>query len=464
MRQVAVRGFLVAHNQASPTVVTSDSNEYKSVLIHVRIPDEMSELDCAWLMDAANGEFKKQGVDMRVVGLLSSTSGSEVGSLGGRAGAVPAGWMIDPSTKLDTMNLSGELEAVFMRDQFSIGSSAGKSTKIGASDFEFIRLLGEGATCKVFQVRRKKTGRFYAVKVLEKDRILGNHRKVEQALTERQVLVEVRHPFIVQLHWTFQTRCQLYFVLEFCPGGELFFHLAKRGRFDDGTSRFYFCEVLLGLEYLHARNILYRDLKLENILLDEDGHVRLTDFGVSKLGKDSRDKFTSVVGTREYFPPEMIKREGYGKPYDFYCLGCVLYIMLTGSLPYFQGNWTEMYQKRVSGGVLQFPRGVPPLAMEMCARLLDRDPKTRIGSNGGAEEVRQHPWVAGVDWEQVYTKQITPPINPKENPDNFDPMFTKKELPAQMSDMGRPASSTDGGNQLPHWSFSEAINGSNIDK
>jgi hypothetical protein len=138
--------------------------------------------------------------------------------------------------------------------------------------------------------------------------------------------------------------------------------------------------------------------------------------------------------------------------------------MLTGSLPYFQGNWTEMYQKRVSGGVLQFPRGVPPLAMEMCARLLDRDPKTRIGSNGGAEEVRQHPWVAGVDWEQVYTKQITPPINPKENPDNFDPMFTKKELPAQMSDMGRPASSTDGGNQLPHWSFSEAINGSNIDK
>ena len=359
------------------------------------------------------------------------------------------------------MDLVHELEAVFMCDELSVTSTSGKPNKIGASDFEFIRLLGEGATCKVFQVRRKKTGKMYAVKVLSKDRILGNHRKVEQALTERKVLVEVRHPFIVQLHWTFQTRLHLYFVLEFCSGGELFFHLSKRGRFPEEIAKFYFCEVLLGLEYLHARNILYRDLKLENILLDEAGHVRLTDFGVSKVADTAKElNFSSVVGTKEYFSPEMIKREGHGKPCDFYCLGCVLYIMLTGALPYFQGDWTEMYQKRVHGATLQFPRGIKREAMELCAKLLDRDPKRRIGSNGGAEEIRQHSWLSDVDWEKLYTKQITPPIDPKKNIDNFDPIFTQKEMAPQMMGFGSvgPQSIVEGGKDtLPLWSFAEGV-------
>jgi serine/threonine protein kinase len=412
-------------------------------------------------MDAAMDEFAKAGVMMRIVGLIPYGKVDKSSS-----GSLPAGWMIDPVTKLDSMDLTAELEAVFMCDQLSVSSGTGKTPKIGASDFEFIRLLGEGATCKVFQVRRKKTGKMYAVKVLSKDRIIGNHKKVEQALTERKVLVEVRHPFIVQLHWTFQTKSHLYFVLEFCAGGELFYHLSRRGRFDEGTSKFYFCEVLLGLEYLHARNILYRDLKLENILLDEEGHVRLTDFGVSKLaqGENAKDqKFTSVVGTKEYFSPEMIKREGHGKPYDFYSLGCVLYIMLTGSLPYFQGDWTEMYQKRVHGGVLQFPRGVPRQAMDLCARLLDRNPETRIGSNGGAEEVRHHPWLADVNWEDVYNKQFLPPIDPRMNPDNFDPMFTEKRVSEQVLGIDSsgiqngPQSMIENSNKLSQWSFAEGV-------
>lgn len=469
MRQVAIRGFFTDGGQtasSSTSASPTGTSEYQSISVSVPLPEDMADLDFAWLMEAANVEFKKAGVQMRLVGLLSSAS-SDIDQPTLTASGLPSSWVVDPSTKLDTMNLSLEMEAVFMCEQLSVGASAGKSTKIGASDFEFIRLLGEGATCKVFQVRRKKTGKMYAVKVLDKTRILGNHKKVEQALTERQVLVEVRHPFIVQLHWTFQTRSHLYFVLEFCQGGELFFHLSKRGRFSEEIARFYFCEVLLGLEYLHARNILYRDLKLENILLDEDGHVRLTDFGVSKLGRDDQElKFTSVVGTREYFSPEMIKREGYGKPYDYYCLGCVLYIMLTGSLPYFQGNWTEMYQKRVNGGVLQFPKGVPRLAMDMCARLLDREPKSRIGSNGGAEEIRQHAWLAEVDWEKLYTKQITPPLDPRANLDNFDPMFTQKEVPPQVvmdGSMG-PASTLEGGNKIDQWSFAEGNTGSQTEK
>ena len=462
MKSVKITGFFVSHSLTPPSASTTAS-EYTSVTVTVVLPEDLEGIDCAWLMDAARLEFAKVDISTRLVGLLATSS-----SNGGSRDA-SAAWMVDPSRKLDSMDLTCEFEAVFICDKLSVGTNSGKPTKIGASDFEFIRLLGEGATCKVFQVRRKKTGKVYAVKVLSKERLLGNHKKVEQALTERQVLVEVRHPVIVQLHWTFQTRSSLYFVLEFCSGGELFYHLSKRGRFNEASAKFYFAEVLLGLEYLHNRNILYRDLKLENILLDEEGHVRLTDFGVSKVTQnDGKEvKFNSVVGTREYFSPEMIKREGHGKPYDFYCLGCVLYIMLTGSLPYFQGNWNEMYQKRVNGGVLQFPRGVPRLAMEICARLLDREPKTRIGSLGGAEEVRQHPWLADMNWELLYSKQMQPPIDPRKTVDNFDPLFTEKAFSPQVAGLdasGIGFSQHEGGTQVPQWSFAEGLDRSTSDK
>lgn len=435
------------------------TGEYSSLTVEVGLPEDLDRFDCAWLMEAARQEFVKAGVEMRLVGLLTSKkTGSD---LTDSSDANIGSWMVEPTKKLDTMDLASDFEAVFMCDKLSVG----KASKIGASDFEFIRLLGEGATCKVFQVRRKKTGKIYAVKVLSKERLLGNHKKVEQALTERQVLVEVRHPFIVQLHWTFQTRSYLYFVLEFCSGGELFYHLSKRGRFTEEAAKFYFCEVLLGLEYLHHRNILYRDLKLENILLDEAGHVRLTDFGVSKVSSESGEepKFNSVVGTKEYFSPEMIKREGHGRPYDFYSLGCVLYIMLTGSLPYFKGNWNEMYKERVQGAVLKFPRGVPRLAMELCARLLDRDPKTRIGSQGGAEEVRQHAWLAGMNWEKLYLKELTPPIDPRQNTDNFDPAFTQKAFAPQLAGLDQSGLGDDQAEVL-QWSFAEGLDRSASDK
>jgi len=455
MKQVTIRGFFSGKGQISPTGSADPVVDHQSMKVTVSLTDDFSELDCAWLMEAATNEFQKAGVVMRLVGLVvSGLSNPKV------MGSAPSPWMIDPGTKLDTIDLTQELEAVFICDQLSVGSGANKS-KIGASDFELIRMLGEGATCKVLQVRRKKTGKIYAVKVMEKKRIMGNHKKIEQALTERKVLVEVRHPFIVQLHWTFQTRSHLYFVLEYCSGGELFYHLSNRRKFSPEISKFYFCEVLLGLEYLHARNILYRDLKLENILLDEEGHVRLTDFGVSKVAKEdiSNPKFISMVGTREYFSPEMILREGYGKPYDFYSLGCVLYICLTGALPYFQGSLSEMFQRRVNGSVLQFPSGLPYYAMDLCAKLLDRDPKTRIGSDGGAEEVRKHPWLSDVDWEALYSKRITPPINPRANLDNFDPAFTREEVSPQLLGFSSTVgNSTIEDTKLSHWSFNEGAN------
>jgi serine/threonine protein kinase len=460
MQQVAIRGFLIDPAQNTSPVSPSSAAEHGYVVVKVNLPDNWDSLNCAWLMETANAEFMNAGVQMRLVGLLPFVDEEDDeeqphGNVGDESGP-PSAWMIDPNTMLDTMDLTVELEAVFMCDKLCVKTSSGASSKVSASDFEFIRLLGEGAEGKVFQVRRKKTGKNFAVKVIEKKRILGSHKKYSQALVERQVLVEARHPFIVQLHWTFQTRSHLYFVLEFCLGGELYYHLARQGRFDENTARFYFAEILLGLEYLHARNIVHRDLKVENILLDEEGHVRLTDFGVSKVVKDETDKFTSVVGTSEYMAPELILKEGYSKPFDFYCLGCVLYFMLTGRLPYFRGDFQEMARQRVRGDFLPFPADVSIPAQNLCRKLLEPDPASRMGSNGGAEEVRQHPWLTGIEWPRVHRKLYKPPVDPKRLGDNFDPNFTKRALPPLITSDGINTSASEGGVKVPDWSFAEA--------
>ncbi|CAE8636221.1 unnamed protein product, partial [Polarella glacialis] len=128
-------------------------------------------------------------------------------------------------------------------------------------------------------------------------------------------------------------------VLDFCGGGELFFHMLQRGRFEECDAMFYFCEILLGVEYLHSQQVLYRDLKPENCLLDDDGHIRLTDFGLSKDNLTQSALFTSFVGTAGYLSPEMVARQGHGYPLDYYCLGCLLYCLLTGSLPHYEGDY-----------------------------------------------------------------------------------------------------------------------------
>jgi serine/threonine protein kinase len=455
MKRVAVRGFLFDPGQNAAPNSPASYSDSGWIVIHVCLPEDLSGVDCCWLMESANEEFKKVGVETRVVGLLNPVEEEEDDRVVLDA---THSWMIDPTTKLDTMDLTHELEAVFICEKLCVKSSSGRSSKVSAADFEFIRLLGEGASGKVFQVKRKKTGKMYAVKVMEKRQIMGDHKKYSQALVERQVLVEARHPFIVQLHWTFQTRSHLYLVQEFCEGGELYYHLSRFGRFDERTARFYFAEVLLGLEYLHARNILHRDLKVENILLDVEGHVRLTDFGVSKLVTGDKDTFTSVVGTSEYFSPEMLMQEGYGKPFDFYSLGCVLYFLITGRLPHYRGDIAEMARMRVKGAAIPFPVDTSISAQHLCRRLLDPDPASRLGSNGGAEEVRQHPWLAGIDWARVHRKQYAPPIDPKHLGDNFDPVFTKRTLPPLVGTTDQGTTVPGSGNQVPDWSFAEPGN------
>jgi serine/threonine protein kinase len=199
---------------------------------------------------------------------------------------------------------------------------------------------------------------------------------------------------------------------------------------------FYFSEILLGLEYLHSQKVLYRDLKPENCLLDSEGHIRLTDFGLSKENLTATSSFTSFVGTAGYLSPEMVQRQGHSTPLDFYCLGCLLYCLLTGSLPHYEGDYKVMIQRRVKGEQCSFPHWILSDARDVLKGLLQPEAAKRLGGRRGAVEVKEHSWLQEVDWAKVYRREAQkcfpnfPPILPqREVTANFSSEFTAQPVP-----------------------------------
>jgi serine/threonine protein kinase len=177
--------------------------------------------------------------------------------------------------------------------------------KVNKMDFETISVIGKGSYGKVVLVRKKTSGALYAMKVLKKSEII-RRKQVEHTMTERRILENIKHPFIVRMDFAFQSDSKLFFVLEYCPGGELFFYLSQIGRFKEDAARFYASNILLALQHLHSQNILYRDLKPENVLVAGDGYAKIADFGLSKENIQAPDEAKSVCGTAEYLAPEII--------------------------------------------------------------------------------------------------------------------------------------------------------------
>lgn len=210
-------------------------------------------------------------------------------------------------------------------------------------------------------------------------------------------------------------------VLDFCPGGELFFHLNRLGRFTEAQAQFYFAEITLAIEYLHNNGIVYRDLKPENVLLDYDGHVKLVDFGTSReSSKDSR-RFT-YCGSAEYMSPEMIQKSGHTWSIDCFSLGSFLYEMLTGLPPFFDENQEKMFWK-IQNEPLVLPKFLSLEAKDLLLGLLDKDPEQRIGSEF-ISDIKDHPWCAKIHWKKMIKKKVEPPISPLFNASNFDHEFT----------------------------------------
>ncbi|WVQ99549.1 hypothetical protein IAU59_006685 [Kwoniella sp. CBS 9459] len=279
------------------------------------------------------------------------------------------------------------------------------------ADFHIERTLGTGSFGRVHLVRSKHNGRFYAVKVLNKEKVI-KMKQVEHTNSEREMLVRVRHPFLVNLWGTFQDVNNLYMVMDFVAGGELFSLLRKSQRFPNSVAKFYAAEVALALDYLHSLDIIYRDLKPENLLLGADGHVKVTDFGFAKHVPDIT---WTLCGTPDYLAPEVVQSKGYNKSVDWYALGVLIFEMLAGYPPFFteDGNPMKLYEKIIAGKV-RYPTYFDPLAKELLKNLLVGDLTKRYGNlRAGSSDIFAHGWFAEVDWDKLYRREIPAPYVPK---------------------------------------------------
>ncbi|KAL4702578.1 hypothetical protein ACJJTC_002199 [Scirpophaga incertulas] len=284
--------------------------------------------------------------------------------------------------------------------------------KADPSQFELLKVLGEGSFGKVFLVRKVSgadAGTLYAMKVLKKATLKVRDR--ERTKMERNILVEMGHPFIVKLHYAFQTAGKLYLILDFLRGGDLFSRLSKEVMFTEEDVKFYLAELALALEHVHKLGIIYRDLKPENILLDADGHIALTDFGLSKLPPSS-DKAYSFCGTVEYMAPEVVNRRGHTFAADWWSFGVLMFEMLTGNLP-FHGSTRHETMTQILKAKLGMPSNLSEEAQSLLRALFKRNPQNRLGAGpNGIEDIKNHEFFASIEWEALLKKEVVPPFRP----------------------------------------------------
>lgn len=304
-------------------------------------------------------------------------------------------------------------------------ATTGKTTK---DDFTLLKVIGQGSYGKVFLVQHKKTGLTHAMKMLKKDE-LKKRNQVEHTMTERRILEKIKHPFIVSLQYSFQSKEKLYFVLDYCPGGELFFYLQNIGRFKEKTACFYASNILFGIEELHRHDIIYRDLKPENVLIGYDGYAKITDFGLSKENIQGNSDAHSFCGTPEYLAPEILTKTGHGKAADWWSFGAIIYEMLVGVPPFYTKNRQKLYQN-IKSADLKLEDWLSDNAKDLLSKLLIKDPNKRLGGGeSDAEDIKKHPWFANISWEDIYNKTQKPPYTPQlDSPDDvkhFCPGFTK---------------------------------------
>lgn len=321
--------------------------------------------------------------------------------------------------------------------------------KMTAADFTPLRCLGDGAFGTVLLVRQNATGRLFAQKQLTKAFLKVHKKRIESTMSERSILELVtRHPFVVNLYYAFQDHEKLYLILEYASGGELFRHLEMEKFFTEEVAAFYIAEIVLALDYLHNTvGVIYRDLKPENCLLDAEGHLLLTDFGLSKVAVQDPStpggsRCNSLgVGTIEYMAPEIIRGSdesdwgpGYGKACDWWSLGAMACDLMTGKPPFGGGNWTKI-QQNIMHQKLNLPYFLSPDAKDLLLRLLRKEPRKRLGVGpNDINIIKKHRFFRKIDWKRLEARQLEPPIQPlvtnPELAENFSKEFTERALDA----------------------------------
>jgi len=250
------------------------------------------------------------------------------------------------------------------------------------------------------------------MKVIDKSRIADNDKEIIHIKNEREVMIHNAHPFLMKLHYSFQTRTALYFVMDYINGGELFFHIKRGLRLNEDEVRFYSGQVVLALEYLHKHGIIYRDLKPENILLSHTGYLVLTDFGLSKTGLYAQNARTNTFcGTPEYMAPEVLRGESYTKSIDWWSLGTLMYELFCGTTPFYCADVREMYSRILTHQLI-----LPPELSHACRSIIElflqRDPWYRLSDT---LMIKKHPFFKPLDWIKLVRMEIVPPFLPNVN-------------------------------------------------
>ncbi|XP_077459062.1 protein kinase C delta type-like [Stigmatopora argus] len=314
-----------------------------------------------------------------------------------------------------------------VNDSSSSIASSVKRSHLTLNHLIFHKVLGKGSFGKVLLAELKGQGQYYAVKVLKKDVVLIDD-DIECTMVEKRVLALAwENPFLTHLYSTFQSKEHLFFVMEYLNGGDLMFHITDKGRFDLARATFYSAEILVGLQFLHSKGIIYRDLKLDNVMLDKDGHIKIADFGMCKENVFGDVRASTFCGTPDYIAPEILLGHQYTFSVDWWSFGVLLYEMLIGQSP-FQGDDEDELFESIRSDTPHYPRWISKEAKKLLELLFERDPTRRLGVVGN---IRAEPFFKSINWPTLEKRQEEPPFKPKvKSPSdcsNFDREFLSEK-------------------------------------
>uniref|UniRef100_A0A5F4VUD1 cAMP-dependent protein kinase n=1 Tax=Callithrix jacchus TaxID=9483 RepID=A0A5F4VUD1_CALJA len=302
--------------------------------------------------------------------------------------------------------------------------------------FKLLKTLGIGSFGRVVLVSHRESGSHYAMKILNKEKVV-RLKQVQHVLNEKRILQAIDFPFLVKLHFSFRDNSNLYLVMEYVPGGDVFSHLQRVGRFTEPHAGFYAAQIVLAFQYLHSLDLIHRDLKPENIVIDQQGYLRVTDFGFAKR---VRGRTWTLCGTPEYLAPEIILNKGYSKAVDWWTLGVLIYEMAVGFPPFYADQRNSVFQNILSGKV-RFPSHVSSDLKNLLRNLLQVDLSKRFGNlRNGVGDIKNHKWFATTNWIAIYEKQVEAPFIPKfagpGDASNFD-NYEEEEIRISINEKGR---------------------------